>query len=280
MIKGISYWSVKGGLENTRPPAEAMDEAKAAGFKALELAVGADGVLTPTTDEATCAKYRKEGDSRGVILESVACGLAWALSPTDNDPAKRKASIEAHAGGLQRTAWLGAKAMLMVPGAIKIPWDASYGPVRYDNALKWAREAIDQLLPVAEKVGVDLCIENVWNGFFYSPTELAQFVDSFKSPRLGVYFDVGNVLGYHQHPPHWIEILGKRIKRIHFKDFKNSIGNLTAFCDLLDGDMPWKETIASLKAIGYDRTVIAEMMPPDDTLLQRTSAAMDKILAM
>jgi len=40
-----------------------------------------------------------------------------------------------------------------------------------------------------------LCIENVWNGLFYSPIELRDFVDSFDSEKLGVYLDVGNLIG-------------------------------------------------------------------------------------
>jgi hexulose-6-phosphate isomerase len=280
MIKCISYWSVPGGSEHTRAVDEAFDEALAAGFAGIELAVAEKGVLTPSTDEATCEKYRQSAQAKGIVVETLASGMSWGCSPTSLDSATRKRSIKLHRDALQRAAWLGAKAMLFVPGAVRIPWDPSYGIVRYDRAVDWAREAVDQLLETAERVGVDLCVENVWNGLFYSPLELASFVDRFKSPRIGVYFDVGNVLGYQQHPPHWIEILDKRIKRIHIKDFKLSIGNLSGFCDLLDGDVPWKETVAALRGIGYDRTVVAEMMPPGPGLLQRTSAAMDKILAM
>jgi hexulose-6-phosphate isomerase len=170
--------------------------------------------------------------------------------------------------------------MLMVPGAVKIPWDPHYGPAKYDQAVAWAREGGKRLGEIAEKVGVDLCLENVWNGLFYSPLEFREFIDSIGSKRVGVYFDVGNVLGYHQHPPHWIELLGSRIKRVHIKDFKNTIGNITGFCDLLAGDVPWKETMTALKGIGYDRTLVAEMMPPDETLLKRTRQAMEKIVKM
>lgn len=280
MIKCISYWSVEGGLANTRPVEEAVVEAKAAGFAGIELAVGETGILTPSTDEATCARYRDIAESHGMRLETLASGMSWGCSPTSPDAATRKRSIQLHRGALQRAAWLGAKAMLFVPGAVKIVWEPSYGPVRYDHAVQWAREAVDQLLETAERVGVDLCVENVWNGLFYSPLELAGFIDSFKSPRAGIYFDAGNVLGYQQHPPHWIEILGSRIRRVHIKDFKTSVGNLSGFCDLLDGDMPWAATVAALRGSGYKDTVVAEMMPPAAGLLDRTSAAMDKILAM
>jgi hexulose-6-phosphate isomerase len=277
----ISYWSVEGGLANTRPVAEAMKEAKAAGFDGIELAVGTEGVLHTQTDQATCESYRKLAEEHHLALETVAAGLSWGCSPTDNNPETRAKSIKLHADALQRAAWLGAKAMLMVPGAVTIPWEKAYGPVKYDQAVEWARHAAKQLAPTAEKVGVQLCLENVWNGMFYSPLEFASFIDSIGSPNVGVYFDAGNVLGYHQHPPHWIEILGaKRIRRVHIKDFKKDVGTLSGFCDLLAGDMPWKETMAALRGIGYDKTIVAEMMPPDPTLLQRTKAAMDRIAKM
>ena len=280
VLKCASYWSVAGGLEGTRPVEEAMDEAAAAGFEGLELAVGETGVLTPSTEEAVCRKYREAARARGLALVTVASGMSWGFSPTHLEASIRKRSIDLHRGALQRAAWLGAGKLLFVPGAVKIPWDPAYGPVEYGQAVEWAREAVVELSRTAEEVGVDLCVENVWNGLFYSPLELIRFLDSVPSPRVGAYFDVGNVLGYHQHPPHWIRRLGPRIRAVHVKDFKCSVGNLSGFCDLLAGDVPWPETMAALREIGYDGTVVAEMMPPDPTLLERTSKALDKILSL
>lgn len=280
MKKYISYWSLEGGLDGVAPIDGAIGQAKAAGFDGIELAIGVSGVLQTQTDETTCKQYRKLADQNGIELETVAAGLSWECSPTDPDEATRKRSIQLHADALQRAAWLGAKSMLMVPGAVNILWEANHRPVRYDHAVEWAREAVKRLSGVAEKLGIELCIENVWNGMFYSPLELAAFVDSIGSSSVGVYFDVGNVLGYHQHPPHWIEILGPRVRRVHIKDFKKDVGNLSGFCDLLAGDVPWEATMAALRGIGYDRTLVAEMMPPDATLLTRTKSAMDTITRM
>jgi hexulose-6-phosphate isomerase len=280
MIKCISYWSFQGGLEHSRPVDEVFAEARDAGFAGVELAVAEQGVLTPETDRTTCERYRAQAEKRGVMLQTLASGMSWTCSPTSADATTRRRSIELHKGALQRAAWLGAHAMLFVPGAVKVPWDSSYVPVRYDHAVEWAAEAVRELSVVAERVGVDLCVENVWNGLLYSPLELARFIDGFGSPSVGVYFDVGNVLGYHQHPPHWVEILGKRIKRVHVKDFKASVGNMSGFCDLLEGDVPFDQTMRALREAGYDGTVVAEMIPWRAGLLERTSLAMDRILAM
>ncbi len=279
MKKIISSWSIRGG-DGSRPITELMDEAKAAGFDGIELCVAEKGVLTPETDRKTCESYRDAAKSRGLVLETMASGMTWGCSATNVDPAIRAKAINLHAGALERASWIGCKAMLFVPGAVTIPWDATYPPVPYEQAVTWAREAVTQLAKVAERVDVDLCVENVWNGLMYSPVEFASFIDSIKSPKVGVYFDAGNGLGYHQYPPHWIAILGKRIKRIHIKDYKIAVAGLAGFCDLLAGDVPFPAIMAALKVVGYDSTIVAEMMPPDATLLARTKAAMDKIFAM
>ncbi len=280
MIKGISYWSMPGGIEGTCPVEEAMAAARAAGFDGIELCIGETGVLTPATDEASCRAYAERATRHGLILKTLASGMSWGCSPTHPDRSVRRRAIDLHRDALQRAAWLGCTAMLFVPGAVRIPWDPAYGPVRYDQAVAWAREAVAELGDTAARVGVDLAVENVWNGLFYSPLELAAFVDSVDNPGIGIYFDVGNVLNHQQWPPHWIELLGSRIRAVHVKDFKLATGTLAGFCDLLDGDVPFQPVMDALRGIGYDGSMVAEMMPPDATLLERTSKAMDRILAL
>jgi hexulose-6-phosphate isomerase len=281
MIKGISYWSMKEGMAGTHSIEAALADAKAAGFDGLELAIATEGALTTDATEAECAEIRKKIDASGVIVKTTASGVAWGLSPTSNDPDVRAKSNELYARMLQITAWLGCEALLYLPAVVRSPICPDEC-VRYDTAIERAHENIKQLGDVAQKVGVDLCIENVWNGFLLSPLEFAQFIDDCDNDRVGVYFDVGNLLGYHQHTPHWIEMLGARIKRVHIKDFKEEFDWKGGyhFCRLLEGDMAWPETMAALRAIGYDKTMIGELMPWDAKLLDDTSAAMDRILAM
>lgn len=299
MLKAISYWSflpeaasadATGAASDSWsaeqagttfcPPAKAMRLARDHGYDALEMCVGLDGPLTPATSQQQCEQWRQEAAQVGIKLDSVASGMTWGCCPTHLDPAVRRQAIDNHAAALRQTAWLGAKTLLFVPGAVLIPWEPSYKPVRYDLALQWAEEAVRELGDLAAELQVELAVENVWNGLFYSPMELMAFIDRINNPSVGVYFDIGNHLNHQQWPPHWIELLAHRIQRIHVKDFKLSVGTLEGFCDLLDGDVPWLETMQALRKIGYDRTMTAEMMPPDETLLQRTSLALDKILNM
>ena len=280
VIKSISYWSVEGGLAGDRPIPEALADVKAAGFAGMELCIGLEGVLTPATSQSECEALRRTIDASGLVVQTLASGMSWALNPASNDPQVRAKAREATAAALQRAAWLGCDSLLFVPGVVRSPIVPAEC-VRYEVAVERVTEVVKSLLDVAENAKVDLCIENVWNGLFYSPLELKQFIDSFDNPRLGVYFDVGNVLGYHQYPPHWIELLGPRIKRVHAKDFRHNFdwNGSYSFCALGEGDMPWPETMASLRAIRYDRTLVAEMLPYRAGLLEEASRAVDAILA-
>ena len=277
MIKGISYLSFENGLSNNESIESALSQTKKNGFDALELSVSSEGVINTKTSKAECDIIRKKIEDSGVFVDSIATGMSWGVSPTSNDKSIREKSISLHHDALKVANYLDCKALLFVPGVVKSPISPEI--VRYDRALDRLREAINQMLPIAEDLNVDLCMENVWNGFFYSPIELRDFVDSFDSDRLGVYLDIGNLIGYQQHPPHWIELLNSRIKRVQIKDFQENFDwtGSFSFCDIGAGDVPWKETIAALEAIQYKSTIIAEMLPWDETILSSTSAAMDQL---
>ena len=277
MIKGISYLSFENGLSNNESIESALSQTKMHGFDALELSVSSEGVINTNSSKAECEMIRKSIDDSGVFVDSIATGMSWGVSPTSDDESIRKKSISLHQDALKVASYLDCKALLFVPGVVKSPISPEI--VRYDRALDRLREAINQMLPIAEDLNVDLCMENVWNGFFYSPIELRDFVDSFDSDRLGVYLDIGNLIGYQQHPPHWVELLNSRIKRVQIKDFQENFDwtGSFSFCDIGAGDVPWKETIEALKTIEYKSTIIAEMLPWDETILSRTSAAMDQL---
>lgn len=280
MIKGISYWSMPQGLDGNLPVVEALNFTKTERFQALELCISDKGEFSVENSQSECERLRKLIESTGVVVETLASGMSWAFNPLSNDKSVREKSLRQHEAALQRAAWLGCEALLYIPGVVCSPISPDER-VRYDIALERAKENFSRLLDTAEHVGVDLCLENVWNGLFYSPLELIDFIDAFESDRIGVYFDVGNLFGYQQHAPHWIELLSRRIKRVHLKDFKEEFGwkGTYEFCALGAGYVPLEASIQALRDVGYNRTAIAEILPWQEGSLRETSAAMDRLLA-
>jgi L-ribulose-5-phosphate 3-epimerase len=281
MIPCISYWSVEGGLDGSAPIERALDEAQRAGFAGIELCLGETGPLSVTTSESECQRIRQAIERRGLHCDTLAIGLAWGANPTANDPAVRARSLDLHRAALRRAGWLGCTSVLVIAGVVGSPISPAER-VRHADAEVRARAFIEGLIPQAEQAGVELCLENVWNGFLYAPTAMRDFIDCFASPRVGAYFDVGNVLGWHQDPVDWIETLGRRVRRVHVKDYKMSFGfhGTFDFCDLGTGDVRWAEVMRALAGIGYTRTVVAEMMPWRADLLPTTAAALKQILAL
>ena len=271
-----SYWIFEGGLEGTVPIVEAMEQAAQLGFDAIELGIASEGVLTHQTTQAECEAICAMAKKNGLEISGVASGESWGCSPTSSDVKVRETVINFTKKALQVTKWLGTDAYLFVPGAVDVFFLPDAEVVPYDVCYERATEAISQLLPTAEKLGVSIAVENVWNKFLLSPLEMRSFIDQFESGNVGAYFDVGNVLltGY---PDQWIRILGSRIKRVHIKDFKLSIGTADGFVDLLEGDVDFSAIKKALAEINYDGFVTAEMIPFVPGRPQRTAEAMKKI---
>ena len=271
-----SYWMFEGGLEAKKPINKAMQEAKELGFDAIELAIASKGVLTHQTTQDQCEDIAAIGKKIGIEISSLASGESWTCSPTSNDPEHRARIIEFTQKALQIAKWLGTDAYLFVPGAVDVFFLPDAEVVPYDVCYQRAFEAVRQILPSVKETGVAICIENVWNKFLLSPLEMRDFIDSFEAEMVGAYFDVGNVLltGY---PEQWIRILGERIKRVHVKDYKLSVGTVEGFVDLLEGDVNFQMVKEALFDIGYDGYVTAELLPFKPGRPEKTAEAMKKI---
>lgn len=276
MKKGINIWSFKAGMTI----AECMAMAKDAGFDGIELSLDEEGELSLNSTEKDVLRIKEMAENEGIEIASLASGLYWSYPATSSDPAIRQKSKDIVRKQLEFAALLGTDGILVVPGAV-----AGLSPdsevVQYDVAYERALEAFTELKEDAEAHKVSICLENVWNKFLLSPMEMRDFVDKIDSPYVGVYFDVGNVI-YTGYPEHWIRILGKRIKKVHFKDFRRSVGTLDGFVDLLAGDVNFPEVVKALEEVGYDDYVTAEMIPNythyTNQIIYNTSKSMDKIL--
>ncbi|WP_123043757.1 sugar phosphate isomerase/epimerase family protein [Cohnella candidum] len=277
MKKGINAWSFPGGMAVP----DCLRLAKDAGFEGLEPALNETGELSLESKEAEIADIRKRAEETGIALTSLASGLYWQYSLTSSDAKIREKAMGIVRKQLETAAILGVDAILVVPGAVGVDFIPGAEVVPYDRAYDYALEAFSRLAGEAEACGVSIGIENVWNKFLLSPLEMRDFIDRIGSPWVGSYFDVGNVL-YSGYPEHWISILGSRIKKVHFKDYRREAGGLHGFVDLLAGDVDYAAVVAGLQAVGYDGYVIAEMIPSykqhTEQIVYNTSGAMDAIL--
>lgn len=283
MKKSINYWSFPEKLANGSKMSlkDCMQLARKAGFEAIELTIAEKGELNLHSTRQDAEKIVQTARGVGIELSSLATGLFWDYSLSSSNDKVRDKAKEIVKKMLELASYLDVDTILVVPGAVGVFFKPEAEIVPYDLAYERSLESLRDCIPTAERYRVNIGIENVWNKFLLSPLEMRDFIDRLKSDYLGVYFDVGNTLltGY---PEHWIKILGRRIKKVHIKDFKVSVGNVNGFCDLLEGDVDWTKVIMALQEVGYNDYITAEILPPysqhPEALIYNTSKSMDFIL--
>ncbi|MBM3848233.1 MAG: sugar phosphate isomerase/epimerase [Verrucomicrobia bacterium] len=282
MKKSINLWAFP--YPQRMSLEECLTLAKRAGFDAVELNYDLESDLSPKAGPAELKSIRKMADRIGIEISGLCSFLFWPYPLTSNDVSKRDRGIELAGQIAQAASALGVENVLLVPGAVHIPWRTDHEPVPNDVCEKRAREAVGKLARQAEKLKVLLNLENIFfNGFLMTPMEMNQFVDGLGSDRVQVHFDTGNIAMF-QHAEHWIPILGKRIRNIHLKEFtkKGTDFSLETFRPLLDGTTDWPAVTEALEKIGYSGYLTFEYFHPylhyPEALIHQTSDSMDRIL--
>ena len=276
MKKGINIWSFPQGTIK-----DSLTLAKKAGFEGVELALSGEGELSMNSTEREIQDVRKTAEDLGLKLYSLSCGLCWDYRLSDDDEKMREKAKDMIKKQLETAKILGADTILVIPGVVNVEFSNPEKKVAYDVVYDRALEGLNELKKHAESLKVNIGLENVWNKFLLSPMEMRDFIDKIGSDYIGSYLDIGNTL-YCSYPEDWVRILGKRIKKVHFKDYRLQAGGLHGFVDLLAGDVDYPEVVKALNEIGYEDWVSAEMIPNykhhTDAILYNTSYAMDRIL--
>ncbi len=146
------------------------------------------------------------------------------------------------------------------------------------------QEEIRVGIPRAEEKKVPILVENVWASFLIEPLTMARYIDEFDSPYVGAYFDVGNVMRWGW-PQHWIEVLGKRIGKIHIKEYSLKTAMKEGMYKGFDfpigeGDIDWARVREELKKIGFNGWATSEVRGGDRDRLAEISSEMDRVLAL
>jgi hexulose-6-phosphate isomerase len=278
----INLWAFP--FPQTMTLEQSLRLAKAAGFDAIELNYDLDSELSPKSGTKEFTAIRKLADEIGIEISGLCSFLFWPYPLSSSDPEKRARGLELARLMTQAAYDLGTSNLLVVPGAVHIPWRTDHEPVPNDVCLARATEAVQTLLPLAKRLKINLNIENIFfNGFLMTPMEMNDFVDSFDSEFVNVHFDTGNIMEY-QFPEHWIRILGRRIRNVHLKEFtkKGTDHSLEAFRPLLDGTTNWPAVLAAFHETGYQGYLTFEYFHPyqywPEALIYQTADSLARML--
>jgi len=216
---------------------------------------GFDGVDLDQAQDYTPQQAREAVSESGVFVHNAINHAHWSqrlTSANEQERARGRANIE-HCLRVSHAA--GGSGVLIVVG------QGSDGAP--DVIEDRCRQEIKKLIPLAAALGQSILVENVWNRMFYRhddpPEQTAEpfikFVDSFNSPWVGMYYDIGNHWKYGE-PGDWIRAFGRRCVKLDVKGFSRAEGKFT---EITAGDLPWEDVRKALDEIGFAGWATAEV---------------------
>jgi len=255
--KGLVYDMLPSGLSH------------AARFK-MARDTGFEVVQAPTTpDEHTAGEIKNAAAAAGIRIDSVMNMDHWKYPLSSDDPAVVEKSLAGMRTSLHNAKLWGSDTVLLVPAVVN-------PNTSYRDAWSRSQKEIRKLIPLAEELKVIIAIEEVWNKFLLSPLEFPKYVDEFQSPWVRSYFDVGNVVLY-GYPQDWIHNLGKRIAKVHLKDFKR-LSDGYRWVNLGDGDIDWAAVRKAFADVGYTGYATTELEGGDEAYLRDVGHRVDRLV--
>ena len=236
--------------------------------------IGFDGVEMQTTDDqAVAEEVARAAEDSKLTIHSVMNMAHWKYPLSSADPSVVAQSVAGMKTSLANAALWKAEIVLLVPAVV----DAK---TTYAEAWARSQQVIrQQLLPLAAGFKVRIGLEEVWNKFLLSPLEFARYIDDFRSPWIKAYMDVGNVVFY-GYPQDWIRTLGRRVARLHLKDFHVDRSNgRFEWKNLGEGDVEWQEVRRALGEAPFVNWVTTELEGGDRAYLTDVLGRVDKFLA-
>jgi L-ribulose-5-phosphate 3-epimerase len=216
----------------------------------------------------------------GLKAASVCDHIHWVKPLSAPDEATRKLGLDGLIHSLHDAKAYGATSVLLVPGVAR-------NGVSYQECFDRSIVEIRKAIPVAKELGVKIAIENVGNDFINTPEQAVEYLDAINSEWVAWHFDIGNVGRRGPAAEKWINVLGKRIVRIHVKDYSakppepGTKGNVRP--KLLDGDTNWSAVMAALDKAGYRGWGISEQpgnQAADVASARDLAQRMDRIFAI
>jgi L-ribulose-5-phosphate 3-epimerase len=228
--------------------------------------LGFDGVELDWNDLATARPggplgpenrraLRQAAEEAGVEIPSVAAHFLSRGGLADSSSEKQAFGLEAVRAGIALCADLGA-------GYLLVPF---FGPATLANGAAVTRlvENLKRLAPEAAAAAITLAIEHTLPG-----DQTAALLDRVGSPYVGEYWDMANCMGLGYEPLEEIDRLGRRIVRVHAKEYHQggaARGTQAAphFAGLNkrpfgQGDVPVDAVLAALRRVGYDGYIVLE----------------------
>jgi L-ribulose-5-phosphate 3-epimerase len=239
------------------------------GFAEFELMMYPGHLWPPETNGAQRAVLRRLIASRGLRV------VTLNMPNIDMNVAGASAEMRRYTLDLLRQI-VELAGDLEVPGVVVGPGKANpLFPAPRERLDGYFFAALDELAPLAKKVGTALWVENMPFAFIPDIETLMQALDRYGNDDIGIVYDVANGYFIKENFGDALRRCRKRLKLVHFSD----TGQQVYRHDPVGvGTVPFAEVPPVLEEIGYKRLPMLEIIAPDSE--KGILASADKLTAM
>jgi hexulose-6-phosphate isomerase len=260
--KGRIYKAVKWGMiAGGGSVLEKFQLQKELGYEGMEL-------VSPWNGDAE--EVRRASEQTEMPVHALVDMKHWEVRLSSPDPKVREKGVAFLEQSLRDAKTFGGSAILLVPGKVTGKDET------HDDVWKRSIAEIRKVLPLASKLGVRVCIENVWNGFCETPEQARDYIDAIDSCWVGAWFDIGNCRKFGPSET-WIRTLGDRIVKLDCKDWSKTNGFNSK---IGDGDVNWPAVRQALAEIGYTGWCTAEVDGGGRDVLSDIAQRMNRVLLL
>jgi sugar phosphate isomerase/epimerase len=253
-----------------KPILDELEEIAALGFEFMELS------MDPPQAHYTTIRQIKKSITQALKFHSMKliCHLPTFVSTADLTDSIRNASLQEMFSSLEVASELEAQKVVLHPGHI-----GGMGVFVMDIALKNAVESLEAIIVKAERLGLCICLENMFPKCqaFFEPNDFFNIFERF--PKLKLTLDTGHAnIGSQdgQRIFEFIKHFGRRIGHLHVSD---NLGKRDDHLPIGAGKLDFSRIVKALKDLHYDDTVTLEIFSEDRSQLRKSRDSFQAMLA-
>ena len=238
---------------------ESLARIAALGFRGVEIMCDRPHLYPPDFDDGAQADLKSVLDTHRLHVTNLNSFTLFAVGDTylpswiEPEAERRAIRVKHTLECLQVARALGAGNISVPPG----------GPLEKNmtrqEAFRYFFDGLEQVLPVAEALGVKVLVEPEPNLLMEKTSEFKPFIREIQSPMVGLNFDIGHFFCAGEDPAVALEELFEWIGHMHVEDIAATREHNHLIAGL--GAIDFEGVFQTMERLGYDGDISLELYP-------------------
>jgi len=243
--------------------AEAIERIARLGFAGVEIMGDRPHLFPPDYGSADLTALRSALTANRLTVTNINSFTLFAVGDTylpswiESDPRQRSIRIQHTMDSLKIARFLGCGNISVPPGG---PLES--GMTR-NEAYRLFQEGLEQVLPLAEDLNTRVLIEPEPELLLENTPEFKSFIQDFRTPVLGLNFDIGHFYCAGEEPAESFEELFEHIGHVHIEDIAPT--RVHAHLIAGHGAIDFPRVFDAMVRLGYSGHISLELYPYVDT---------------